>query len=183
MTSGDSSLFIFALVDCVALIGISVFNLINLSDLECDYINAANCCAKLNKIVLPELIFHGVVTLGMLYNWHAILFLLLLLPFLYLLNRFVSVPVGNIGYYDPTQIHNRTFLKLSIRETMVKLFFYIGFFFVSMYSLVYSLITWSMPNSMPNSMPLHVYSKKISLSIYFEIVIIFTASSSLVPVL
>ena len=75
MTSGDSSLFIFALVDCVALIGISVFNLINLSDLECDYINAANCCAKLNKIVLPELIFHGVVTLGMLYNWHAILFL------------------------------------------------------------------------------------------------------------
>ena len=75
MSSGDSTLFFFALADCVVLIGISVFNLINLSDLECDYINAANCCAKLNKLVLPELIFHGIVTLAMLYNWHTILFI------------------------------------------------------------------------------------------------------------
>lgn len=138
---GDGTLFFLTLIECMGLLGISIFNLITLSDLECDYINAANCCGKLNKLVLPELILHGIMTVMMLYNWHTMLFILLLLPLLYLLNRFLSIPPGNIGYYDPTQIHNRTFLKLSIRETMVKLFFYVGFFFVSMYSLVYSLIT------------------------------------------
>jgi len=137
---GDGTLFLISLLDCTSLLGLSVYILITLSDLECDYINAANCCIKLNRLVLPELILHGLITIAMLYNWHTILFIILLLPFMYLFNRFLSIPPGNIGLYDPTEIHNRSILKQNLREAMIKLFFYLAFFFVCLYSLIFSLI-------------------------------------------
>lgn len=139
-TAGDAVLFTIALSDCFALLCISVHNLVILSDLECDYINAASCCEKLNYLVPIELVLHGILTLGMFYNWHVFLLLLQLGPFLYLFNKFLRVPPGSSGQYDPTQIHNRSYIKVFIREAMVKLGFFIVFFFIYLYSLIYSLI-------------------------------------------
>ena len=47
----DGVLFFFCLVDCGVLLGLNVWFLILLSDLECDYINASTACRKLNNFV------------------------------------------------------------------------------------------------------------------------------------
>ncbi|XP_074753395.1 protein cornichon homolog 4 isoform X2 [Athene noctua] len=72
----ESVVFIFSLINCCALIFLSVYFIITLSDLECDYINARSCCSKLNKWVVPEVIGHAVVTVLMLISLHWFIFLL-----------------------------------------------------------------------------------------------------------
>ncbi len=42
----DSVVFILSLVDCAFLLFLSVYFIITLSDLECDYINATQCCSR-----------------------------------------------------------------------------------------------------------------------------------------
>uniref|UniRef100_A0A8C2F4J1 Uncharacterized protein n=1 Tax=Cyprinus carpio TaxID=7962 RepID=A0A8C2F4J1_CYPCA len=53
----EAAVFILSLVDCCALIFLSVYFIITLSDLECDYINARSCCSKLNKVRLVAHLF------------------------------------------------------------------------------------------------------------------------------
>ncbi|XP_017381890.1 protein cornichon homolog 4 isoform X5 [Cebus imitator] len=72
----EAVVFVFSLLDCCALIFLSVYFIITLSDLECDYINARSCCSKLNKWVIPELIGHTIVTVLMLISLHWFIFLL-----------------------------------------------------------------------------------------------------------
>ncbi|XP_018412015.1 PREDICTED: protein cornichon homolog 4 isoform X2 [Nanorana parkeri] len=72
----EAALFIFSLIDCCALIFLSVYFIITLSDLECDYINARSCCSKLNKWIVPELIAHTLVTVLMLVSLHWFIFCL-----------------------------------------------------------------------------------------------------------
>ncbi|XP_048968444.1 protein cornichon homolog 4 isoform X2 [Canis lupus baileyi] len=72
----EAVVFVFSLLDCCALIFLSVYFIITLSDLECDYINARSCCSKLNKWVIPELIGHTVITVLMLVSLHWFIFLL-----------------------------------------------------------------------------------------------------------
>ncbi|GIY68886.1 protein cornichon homolog 4 [Caerostris extrusa] len=67
---GDVSLFVFSLFDIGALLFLTVFVVITLSDLECDYLNAQQCCSKLNKWIIPEIIAQGFVTILMLIEWH-----------------------------------------------------------------------------------------------------------------
>ena len=43
-------LFIFALLVTAFLLFVLIYFLITLSDLECDYLNAQECCAKLNFV-------------------------------------------------------------------------------------------------------------------------------------
>ena len=43
-------LFIYALLVTASLLFVLVYFLITLSDLECDYLNAQECCAKLNFV-------------------------------------------------------------------------------------------------------------------------------------
>ena len=47
---GDIFLFSFCLLDTGGLIFILIYFIITLSDLECDYLNAQECCAKLNFV-------------------------------------------------------------------------------------------------------------------------------------
>ncbi|ERE72962.1 putative protein cornichon-like protein [Cricetulus griseus] len=72
----EAVVFLFSLLDCCALIFLSVYFIITLSDLECDYINARSCCSKLNKWVIPELTGHTIVTVLMLASLHWFIFLL-----------------------------------------------------------------------------------------------------------
>ena len=46
MASWDTIVFIFSMVDSSALLFLSVYFIITLSDLECDYINATQCCSR-----------------------------------------------------------------------------------------------------------------------------------------
>ncbi|XP_027727691.1 protein cornichon homolog 4 isoform X2 [Vombatus ursinus] len=86
----EAVVFVFSLIDCCALIFLSVYFIITLSDLECDYINARSCCSKLNKWVVPELIGHTIVTILMLISLHWFIFLL-------------NLPVATWNIYRDTQ--------------------------------------------------------------------------------
>uniref|UniRef100_A0A669PJN4 Cornichon family AMPA receptor auxiliary protein 4 n=4 Tax=Galliformes TaxID=8976 RepID=A0A669PJN4_PHACC len=136
----ESVVFIFSLIDCCALIFLSVYFIITLSDLECDYINARSCCSKLNKWVVPEVIGHAVVTVLMLISLHWFIFLLNLPIATWNIYRFIMVPSGNMGVFDPTEIHNRGQLKSHMKEAMIKLGFHLLCFFMYLYSMILALI-------------------------------------------
>ncbi|UYV82992.1 hypothetical protein LAZ67_22001648 [Cordylochernes scorpioides] len=106
---------------------------ITLSDLECDYLNAKQCCKKLNWCVLPEIVAHSLLTLLILLCSKWVLLLFLLPMTLYQIYCYRQVPKGNIGTYDPTEIHNRRTLKRHMRESMIRLAFYLIFFFIFLY--------------------------------------------------
>jgi len=137
---GDVSLFIFSLFDVGASLFITVYVVITLSDLECDYLNAQQCCSKLNKWIIPELIAQGVVTLLLLIELHWILFLINLPMACWQLYKKLTVPSGNFGIYDPTELHNRGNLKQHMRDSMIRLAFYLIFFFVYLYCMIISLL-------------------------------------------
>ncbi|OBS60221.1 hypothetical protein A6R68_08648 [Neotoma lepida] len=54
--------------------------------------------------------------------------------------RFIMVPSGNMGVFDPTEIHNRGQLKSHMKEAMIKLGFYLLCFFMYLYSMILALI-------------------------------------------
>ncbi|XP_039285251.1 protein cornichon homolog 4-like [Nilaparvata lugens] len=68
--AGGPFLFAFALVDTGSILFLLVYYVITLSDLECDYLNAQECCSKLNYWVLPKLIVHGLLVAIFLLSGH-----------------------------------------------------------------------------------------------------------------
>lgn len=130
---------------------------ITLSDLECDYLNAQQCCSKLNMVyfcfhirftkydriysislfllqwVVPKMIAHTILTFLLLIHGQVILTLVNLPMTAWLLYEFFGVPSGNMGVYDPTEIHNRGQLKRHTRDCMVYLGYYLVFFFIYLY--------------------------------------------------
>ncbi|NXD66841.1 CNIH4 protein, partial [Eolophus roseicapillus] len=99
--------------------------IITLSDLECDYINARSCCSKLNKVNYSSL--------------HFMWFKKMALHFSIANSRgvmYIMVPCGNMGVFDPTEIHNRGQLKSHMKEAMIKLGFHLLCFFMYLYRLV-----------------------------------------------
>ncbi|CAM1308835.1 CNIH4 (predicted) [Pycnogonum litorale] len=139
----DTPLFLFSLFDNGFLLFLTVYVIITLSDLECDYLNAQSCCSKLNKWVIPELVSLCAITVFLLFSGHWILFLLNLPLSLLISYRVITIPVGNFGIYDPTEIHNRGNLKQHLKEAMVRLGYYLVLFFVYLYCLILSLLTKS----------------------------------------
>lgn len=47
--------------------------------------------------------------------------------------RYVKVPMGNMGVFDPTEIHNRGQLKSHMKEAMIKLGYHLLCFFIYLY--------------------------------------------------
>ncbi|XP_022667126.1 protein cornichon homolog 4-like isoform X1 [Varroa jacobsoni] len=145
---GDVGLFVFSLFDTGALLFLTVYVVITLSDLECDYLNAQECCTKLNKWVLVELTAQAFLTIFLLLiNGHWILFLANAPLTGWLLYRVLKVPGGNVGVYDPTEIHNRGGLKLHMRDSMIRLAFYLIMFFIYLYCMIIGLLTRTSPRT------------------------------------
>lgn len=59
---------------------------------------------------------------------------------LWLIYEYSGVPSGNMGVYDPTEIHNRGQLKRHTRDCMIYLGYYLIFFFIYLYWYVYKYI-------------------------------------------
>uniref|UniRef100_A0A673MWD7 Protein cornichon homolog 4-like n=1 Tax=Sinocyclocheilus rhinocerous TaxID=307959 RepID=A0A673MWD7_9TELE len=125
----EAAVFISSLVDCCVLIFLSVYFIITLSDLECDYINARSCCSKLNKVSLDGEADGKLLSLHSkaAYSWDVY-------------SRYVKVPMGNMGVYDPTEIHNRGQLKSHMKEAMIKLGFHLLCFFIYLFTVVLIII-------------------------------------------
>ncbi|XP_071161583.1 protein cornichon homolog 4-like isoform X1 [Mytilus edulis] len=136
----DSWLFIFSVIDEGALLFLVVYFVITLSDLECDYLNATNCCDKLNKWVLVEAIAQCVLAVLLLLTGHWILFLMYAPVTAWLVYKLVNKPSGDIGMYDPTEIHNRQQLKTYMKENLIKMGSHLIFFFIFLYWMTISLL-------------------------------------------
>ncbi|XP_044253942.1 protein cornichon homolog 4 [Tribolium madens] len=140
MIFSDPLLFAFSLLNTGAVLFLLVYFVITLSDLECDYLNAQECCSKLNQWSLPKLIVHGFLSFLFLIHGHWILALLNLPMAFWMVYELASVPSGNLGIYDPTEIHNRGQLKKHMRDCMIHLGYYLLFFFAYLYCMIVALL-------------------------------------------
>lgn len=104
-----------------------------LSDVECDYLNAQQCCSKLNFWVIPKMMAHGFLTLAILVTGHYWLFLCNLPMLGWSAYELYTLPSGNMGVYDPTEIHNRGMIKKHLRDCMI----YLGYFLISFFIYLY----------------------------------------------
>ncbi|XP_070576458.1 protein cornichon homolog 4-like isoform X2 [Ptychodera flava] len=93
--------------------------------------------------VLPEIIAHTVVVVLLVFNQCWFLFALNLPLASYQMYRYINIPSGNTGLYDPTEIHNRGQLKSHMKIAMAKLGYHLIFFFIYMYSMILALLSRS----------------------------------------
>lgn len=90
--------------------------------------------------VIPKLCSHIFLTLLLLLNSHWILALANVPLAAWLCYEYFTTPKGNMGVYDPTEIHNRGQLKIHMRDSMIYLGYYLIFFFIYLYCLIVSLL-------------------------------------------
>ncbi|XP_012253437.1 protein cornichon homolog 4 [Athalia rosae] len=133
-------LFAFALFDTGAVLFLLVYFVITLSDLECDYLNAQQCCSKLNMWVVPKIVGHVFLVLLLLLHGQWILMIINLPMALWLMYEYFTIPTGNMGIYDPTEIHNHGQLRKHQRDIMVYLGYYLIFFFIYLYCMIIALL-------------------------------------------
>lgn len=137
----DPIIFLVCLAITTCLLFLTVYFVIMLSDLECDYLNSKACCERLNRFVRPEIAAHCVISIVLLLSWHYILFLFIAAPFsAFLIYRLVKLPKDAIGMYDPAEIRNRGNLFRATRETFIKLGYNLCMFFIYLYFTLYSMI-------------------------------------------
>ncbi|XP_027108138.1 protein cornichon homolog 4-like [Coffea eugenioides] len=79
---GDLIAWLLSFFILIALLGIILYQLMCLADLEFDYINPFDSASKINNVVLPEFITQGVLCFLHLVTGHWMMFLLCL-PYLY----------------------------------------------------------------------------------------------------
>uniref|UniRef100_A0A1B6C678 Protein cornichon homolog 4 n=1 Tax=Clastoptera arizonana TaxID=38151 RepID=A0A1B6C678_9HEMI len=160
---GEGLLFAFSIVDTGAVLFLLVYFVITLSDLECDYLNAQQCCSKLNMWVIPKIVANAIlVVLFIIYGcWYLVLANLPVVG--YLIYEFVTVPSGNTGVYDPTEIHNRGQLKRHMRDCMIYLGYYLICFFIYLYCMIIALLK---DNHLEREDPLSEYKQGFKTSPY-----------------
>jgi len=66
-------------------------------DLECDYLNAQECCGRLNFWNIPKLWLQLMIVAMMVMSGHWVLIILNIPVSVWLVRRFHWVPRGNIG--------------------------------------------------------------------------------------
>lgn len=67
----DIFLFIMCLLDTGGLVFILIYFIIILSDLECDYLNAQECCAKLNFVSLISKLVYTIITYSLFKKYNV----------------------------------------------------------------------------------------------------------------
>merc|ERR1719382_1956818 len=95
----DIFLFTFVLLDTGALIFILVFFIITLSDLECDYLNAQECCGRLNFWNIPKLWLQLLIPIILALTGHWFLVVLNIPICIWLIRKFHFISKGNIGEF------------------------------------------------------------------------------------
>ncbi|XP_065919612.1 protein cornichon homolog 4-like [Dysidea avara] len=136
----DVLVFMVCLFDSLGSLFLGVYCLIQLSDLECDYVNTKKGCQVLNTWVLPEIIIAVIPPVILLLTFHWFLFLLTAPVACFLIHRYATLPPGSIGIYDPTEIRNRGAISKFQTENFIKIGYSIISFLVFLYWLIYSLI-------------------------------------------
>lgn len=83
--------------------------------------------------VVPKIVAHTLLNVMLLIHGQWWLSLANVPMTVWLLYEFFTVPRGNMGVFDPTEIHNRGQLKKHMRDCMIYLGYYLIFFFIYLY--------------------------------------------------
>ncbi|XP_019870478.1 protein cornichon homolog 4 [Aethina tumida] len=118
----------------------SIFHIITLSDFECDYLNARECCSRMNLFVRIKLFGHIFPTVIFLITGHTYLCLINLPITVFLIYELLKLPSGNMGLYDPTEIHKREVIHRHMKNSIICGVFYLAMFFIYMYCLIQILL-------------------------------------------
>jgi hypothetical protein len=130
----DVLVFLICIVLSAALFLLSVYILLLIGDIDYDYSNTKLGCARLNFWVLPELAGTLAMSLILVFTYHWMLFIATLPYSGILLHKYLNIPPGNVGLYDPTVIRNRGLLRQFQREAYVK----IGYHLIECFVLIYN---------------------------------------------
>ncbi|KAH6789543.1 Cornichon family protein [Perilla frutescens var. frutescens] len=95
----------------IAIIGIILYQLMSLADLEYDYINPYDSASRINKAVLPEFVAQGVLCLLHLITGHWVMFLLCL-PYAY---YNITLYTRRQHFVDVTEIFNQLSWEKKVR--------------------------------------------------------------------
>ncbi|XP_059616432.1 protein cornichon homolog 4 [Phlebotomus argentipes] len=136
----ETLLFAFALFDTGFVLFVLVYYVIILSDLECDYLNAQQCCSKLNFWVLPRAGAHVFLVIFLIINGHWWLVFFNFPLVTWIIYEIARIPSGNMGIYDPTEIHNRGMVQKHLRDCMINLVFYLMAFFIYLYCMIMAML-------------------------------------------
>lgn len=134
-------IYFMSLVISAGLTIISAYHVLELSDLDCDYINPQRCCANLNRLVVPEILAVGLIVLLHLltFNWIPVATTLPILAWLIYMYR--ATPRGYVSLYDSTTICDQRVLNGHVRRCVLKITFHLIHFLAYMYMAIISLIT------------------------------------------
>ncbi|XP_078173315.1 cornichon family protein [Carex rostrata] len=118
----------------IGLISLVIFQVMCLADLEFDYINPYDTASRINKVMIPEFILQGTLSLLLLFTGHWIMFLLSL-PFVYYNYTLYQKRQHLI---DVTEIFNHVYKEKKRR--LIKLGCLVVFLFLSLFWMIWSVL-------------------------------------------
>ncbi|KAA8515942.1 hypothetical protein F0562_019121 [Nyssa sinensis] len=118
----------------VGVLGILLYQLMCLADLEFDYINPYDSALRINKVVLPEFVTQGTLCFLHLVTGHWLMFLLCL-PYLYYNMRLYT---RRRHLVDVTEIFNQ--LPWEKRLRIYKLVYLIAILCLSIFWMIWSIV-------------------------------------------
>lgn len=128
------SVWLICFFAVVFLLGILVYQLMCLSDLEFDYINPFDSASRINYWIVPEFAIHGVLGIVYLFTGHWLLFLLNAPLTYYHANMYFKKE----HLLDVTEIFSQ--LNKEKKYRLIKLAFYLLLFFIVIYKLVLAAV-------------------------------------------
>uniref|UniRef100_A0AAV1VD84 ER-derived vesicles protein ERV14 n=1 Tax=Peronospora matthiolae TaxID=2874970 RepID=A0AAV1VD84_9STRA len=128
---------VLSFIDIVALTFLNGYWLITLDELELDHLNPADVAQRLNKLVYPEMILHGVLMFFCLLAWA---------PWIFLLNLPIAVwharrVMRKEHLIDPTEILRYKKLQQARVESIARTVFYGLQIVYGMFWMVSAIVT------------------------------------------
>lgn len=118
----------------IGLVAFNLYQIVCLSDLEADYMNPYESSSRINAVVVPEFILHGVLCLLFLLTGHWIMFLFTLPIACYN----ASLYLKREHLIDVTEVFR--FLNAEKKYRIIKLGFYLVLFVLVIFRLVIAVI-------------------------------------------
>eukprot|EP00262_Sarcandra_glabra_P020726 TRINITY_DN8407_c0_g1_i1.p1 TRINITY_DN8407_c0_g1~~TRINITY_DN8407_c0_g1_i1.p1 ORF type:complete len:137 (-),score=15.52 TRINITY_DN8407_c0_g1_i1:417-827(-) len=131
---GDLFLWLFSFFLLIALLGLVVYQLMCLADLEFDYINPYDSASRINSVVLPEFFIQGALCLLFLLTGHWLMFLLCAPNLYYNARQYTR----RQHLVDVTEIFN--LLNREKKHRILKLAYLIILLFLSIFWMIWSAL-------------------------------------------
>uniref|UniRef100_A0A8D8YF25 Protein cornichon homolog 4 n=1 Tax=Cacopsylla melanoneura TaxID=428564 RepID=A0A8D8YF25_9HEMI len=136
----DGYIFGLSMIATGSILFLLIYFIITLSDVECDHLNARDCYQRLNIYIPVKMGGQVGISLLLLLSGHYWLFLMNVPMSAWNIHEYYSVPSGNMGVFDPTELYKRDSIKNHMRNCLIGMGFYLIIFFVYLYSMILSLL-------------------------------------------